>query len=396
MPVLSKAAEWQAVSMSIASPEPADRLRSSRSSLKWTRYPEGVLPLFVAEMDYPVSERIREAVIERVAASDLGYIDSAGPLADAFAAFAERRWGWSPDPSAVRVATDVSVGIVESLRHGVEPGSAVVVTSPVYAPFFELVAEARLPLVDVPMIETAAGWQFDLEQIEQAFLAGAGAMLLCNPHNPLGLPHSREALADLAMLAARYGVLVISDEVHAPLTHHGVVFTPFATVATEVAARSITVTSASKGWNMAGMKCALMVPSDARTLSILDTFPQEVASRTSILGVHANVAAYGDDEWLDATIAKIMHNDQLLAGLLQRKLPLVRYRRPTATYLGWLDFRDLGFGLDPAERVLQDARVALNSGPSFGAAGRGHARINFACDPSVLEEAVKRMEAAFG
>jgi len=382
--------------MSIASPAPADRLRTSRSSLKWTRYPEGVLPLFVAEMDYPVSERIREAIIERVSTSDLGYIDSAGPLADAFAGFAQRRWDWSLDPASVRVATDVSVGIVESLRHGIAPGSAVVVTSPVYPPFFELVEEARLPLVDVPMVERAEGWTLDLEGIEDAFIAGARAMLLCNPHNPLGVPHDRETLAELAMIAARYGVLVISDEVHAPLTHHGAVFTPFAVVANIVGARSITVTSASKGWNMAGMKCALMVPSDADALAILDSFPQEVASRTSILGLHANVAAYGDDEWLDATITRIMHNDALLASLLRRKLPVVRYRRPTATYLGWLDFRDHGFGLDPAERVLQDAQVALNSGPTFGAAGRGHARINFACDPSVLEEAVERMAAAFG
>ena len=382
--------------MSIASPAPADRLRTSRSSLKWTRYPEGVLPLFVAEMDYPVSERIREAIIERVSTSDLGYIDSAGPLADAFAGFAERRWSWTLDPASVRVATDVSVGIVESLRHGIPSGSPVVVTSPVYPPFFELVEEARLPLVDVPMVERVEGWALDLEAIENAFIAGARAMLLCNPHNPLGVPHDRETLAELAMIAARYEVLVISDEVHAPLTHHGAVFTPFAIVANIVGARSITVTSASKGWNMAGMKCALMVPSDADALAILDSFPQEVASRTSILGLHANVAAYGDDEWLDATITRIMHNDQLLASLLRRKLPVVRYRRPTATYLGWLDFRDLGFGLDPAERVLQDAKVALNSGPTFGAAGRGHARINFACDPSVLEEAVERMAAAFG
>ena len=382
--------------MSIASSAAADRLRSSRSSLKWTRYPEGVLPLFVAEMDYPVSDRIREAITRHVATSDLGYIDSAGPLAEAFEKFAADRWGWSIDPGSVRVATDVSVGIVESLRYGVEAGSSVVVTSPVYPPFFELVDEARLNLVDVPMVETVQGWKLDLEHIEEAFIAGARAMLLCNPHNPLGVPHDRESLGDLAMLAARYDVLVIADEVHAPLTHHGATFTPFDTVATEVGARVITVTSASKGWNMAGMKCALMVASDAAALAVLDRFPQEVASRTSILGLHANVAAFGDVEWLDATIARIMHNDQLLAGLLSRRLPLVRYRRPTATYLGWLDFRDLGFGLDPAERVLQDARVALKSGPDFGAAGRGHARINFACDPSVLEEGVARMAAAFG
>lgn len=381
--------------MSFASSERADLLRSSRSSLKWTRYPQGVLPLFVAEMDYPVSERIRQAIIERVQTSDLGYIDSAGPLADAFAQFADRRWGWRVDPATVRVATDVSVGIVECLRYGVEPGSPVVVTSPVYPPFFELVDEARLPLVDVPMLETLAGWKLDLDAIEQAFIAGARAILLCNPHNPLGFPHDRESLADLAMLAARYDVLVVADEVHAPLTYHGAVFTPFVPVAIEVGARAVAVTSASKGWNMAGMKCAVMVPSDARALAMLEALPQEVASRTSILGLHANVAAYGDEVWLDATISRIMHNDQLLAGLLSRRLPLVRYRRPTATYLGWLDFRDLGFGLDPAERVLEEARVALNSGPAFGAAGRGHARINFACDPSVLEEAVQRMAAAF-
>lgn len=380
---------------SIASSGPADALRSSRSSLKWTRYPEGVLPLFVAEMDYPVSERIREAIIERVSASDLGYIDSAGPLADAFAQFAARRWSWHVDPAVVRVATDVSVGIVESLRFGVAPDSPVVVNSPVYPPFFELVEEARLPLLDIPMLELAEGWRLDLERIEAAFLTGAGAMLLCNPHNPLGLPHDRQTLTDLAMLAARYDVLIIADEVHGPLTHHGVEFTPFAVVAAEVGARAVTVTSASKGWNMAGMKCALMVPSGDRARAMLDEFPQEVASRTSILGLHANVAAYGDEEWLDATISRIMRNDELLAGLLRRRLPIVQYRRPTATYLGWLDFRDLGLGLDPVERVLQDARVALNSGPTFGAAGRGHARINFACDPTVLEEAVERMAAEF-
>ena len=382
--------------MSMASPTPAEILRLERSSLKWTRYPQDVLPLFVAEMDWPVSERIRDAVIQKVAASDLGYIDSAGPLADAFARFAHDRWGWTVDPGTVRVATDVSVGIVECLRFGVEPDSPVVVTSPVYPPFFELVEEARLPVVDVPMVELVEGWRLDLERIEEAFIAGARTLLLCNPHNPLGVPHDRQILADLAMLAARYDVLVIADEVHGPLTHHGVTFTPFAIVAAEVGARSVTVTSASKGWNMAGMKCALMVPSDSRTLAMLDRFPQEVASRTSILGLHANVAAYGDTEWLDATISRIMRNNELLAGLLRRRLPIVHYRRPTATYLGWLDFRDLGFGIDPAERVLQEARVALNSGPSFGTAGRGHARINFACDPSVLEEGVERMAAAFG
>jgi cystathionine beta-lyase len=380
--------------MSIGSSASADRLRSSRSSLKWTRYPADVLPLFVAEMYFPVSEQVQDAIVERVRASDLGYIDSAGPLAGVFAEFAFARWGWPLDPAAVRVATDVSVGIVETLRYAVEAHSDVVVTSPVYPPFFELVEEAGHRWVDVPMVERLAGWELDLEGIEAAFVAGARAILLCNPHNPLGVVHPRETLQKLAELAAAHDVLVISDEVHAPLTHHGVEFVPF--LAVSAGTRAVCVTSASKAWNLAGTKCAIVVATDERALAALDRFPPEVANRASILGLHANIAAYRDTVWLDATITKIMQNDAMLADLLRRRLPVVRYRRPTAGYLGWLDFRDAGLGMDPADRILQDAKVALNSGPTFGAAGRGHARINLACQPAVLEEAVDRMAAALG
>lgn len=380
--------------MSFGSAASADRLRSSRSSLKWTRYPADVLPLFVAEMDYPVSEHVQEALIERIRASDLGYIDAAGPLAGVFAEFAAARWGWEVDPATVQVATDVSVGIVETLRYAVEQHADVVVTSPVYPPFFELVEEAQHRHVDVPMVEHDGGWVLDLDGIERAFAAGARAMLLCNPHNPLGVVHPRETLRRVAELAAAHDVLVISDEVHAPLTHHGVEFTPFLTVS--AGARAVCVTSASKAWNLAGTKCALVIATDERALAAIRRFPIEVANRASILGLHANVAAYQDVAWLDATIARIMQNDRLFADLLRRRLPVVHYRRPHAGYLGWLDFRDLGLGLDPADRVLHEARVALNSGPAFGAAGRGHARINLACQPAVLEEAVDRMAAALG
>ncbi len=375
--------------MTIGSSASADRLRSSRTSLKWTRYPADVLPLFVAEMYYPVSERVQDALIERVRASDLGYIDSAGPLAGVFAEFAAVRWAWDLDPSDVRVATDVSVGIVETLRYAVEPHSDVVVTSPVYPPFFELIEEAEHRVMDVPMVERVTGWELDLDAIEGAFAAGARALLLCHPHNPLGVVHPREVLTRLAELAARYDVLVISDEVHAPLVHHGVEFVPFLAVAG--AARAVCVTSASKAWNLAGTKCALLIASEPRASASLDRFPPEVASRASILGLHANIAAYRDTEWLDATVTRIMQNDALFAGLLRRRLPVVHYRRPAAGYLGWLDFRGAALGIDPAERILHDARVALNSGPAFGAAGRGHARINLACQPAVLEEAVNRM-----
>ncbi|MGV8881694.1 MAG: MalY/PatB family protein [Rhodoglobus sp.] len=368
------------------------RLIAERSSVKYTRYREVVLPLSVAEMDYPVAEPVAAAIIDRVKASDFGYIDGPGPLAPAFSLFAEQRWGWRVDPETVHVATDVSVAIVETLRYAIPTGSRVVINPPVYPPFYELVDEAGAERVEVPLRQGGVSWSIDLSALEQAFIEGASAYLLCNPHNPMGLVHSRATLEEIAKLAARYNVLVISDEVHGPLTHPGTVFTPFLAIAEQFGARAVCVTSASKGWNLAGTKCAILVAGDAESQRVLAGFPEEVACRTSILGLHANVAALSSVDWLDGVVAKIVANDQLLAELIAEHLPGVRYYRPKAGYLGWLDFRPLGLGDDPASSILHYANVALNSGPTYGEQGRGYARVNLACEPDTLIEAVLRIE----
>ncbi len=272
--------------------DPVGSLRGVRTSIKWTRYAPDVLPLFVAEMDHDVAPAIRQALIERVQQSDLGYLDGPGPLAPAFAQFARERWGWDVDPARVHLATDVSVGIVESLRLALPDGGRVAITPPVYPPFFELVEEARCQVEEVPLAEQWGVYRLDLEGLERAFADGVRVFLLCNPHNPMGLVHDRADLVALAELAARYDVLVISDEIHAPLTHPGVRFTPFAMVAEAAGARSVCVTSASKGWNLAGVKCSVIVAGDDRTEALLDTLWEEVACRTSILGLHANLAAF--------------------------------------------------------------------------------------------------------
>lgn len=380
--------------MTIVSIDSVRQLRSQRSSVKYTRYEADVLPLSVAEMDYPVAEPITEAIVARVLASDFGYIDGPGKLADAFSAFASTRWDWTVNPASVRIAADVSVGIVETLRYGIRRGAGVVITPPVYPPFYELIDEAEATRVEVPLVESELGWCIDLVALERAFADGAEAFLLCNPHNPLGLVHDRATLIRIAELAALYDVLVISDEVHAPLTHPGHDFTPFASIGPAAGARSICVTSASKGWNLAGTKCALLAAGDARSLAVLDSFPEEVACRTSILGLHANIAAFDCTQWLEQTIGRVVANDRLLSELLERHLPAVRYHRPAASYLGWLDLTALGLGDDPAEWILTNARVALNSGPTYGASGHGHARINLACDPETLLEAVLRIADA--
>jgi len=364
-------------------------LLRSRTSEKWTAFGPDILPLFVAEMDYPLAPVVAEAIIERVRASDTGYVGSPGPLAPSFAAFAERAWAWKVDPASVKTTTDVSVGIVETLRLVIAPGDGVVITPPVYPPFFDLVAEAGGTCLEVPLLDSPAS--LDLDGLERAFAAGAKAFLLCNPHNPLGLVHSAETLAAVASLAARYGVVVISDEIHGPLVHSGVAFTPYLTVSDEARDHGITVTSASKAWNLAGVKCAVMVTESDRMRRVLAGLPAEVGFRTSLLGLHASVAAFDHGaDWLASAVGAIETSSDLLQTLLAEQLPAVRYRPPSASYLAWLDFRGAEWGDDPSIRALA-AGVALNPGPSFGTEGRGFARLNLACGPDVLREAVARL-----
>lgn len=385
---------WHAGVMTIVRADSLDQLRQ-RTSEKWTLYEPDVLPLFVAEMDYPLAAPVAEAMIARVRASDTGYVASPGLLAPAFARYAERTWGWTIDERMLRTTTDVSVTIVETLRLSIRPGDGVIITPPIYPPFFDLVPEAGGTVVEVPLSDDGSGYELDLAGIEAAFVAGARAILISNPHNPLGLVHSRATLVALAELAARFEAIVVSDEIHAPLTHPGVTFTPFLTVSDAAREFGVCVTSASKAWNLAGIKCAIMVAASARTDGMLAGLPSEVGFRTSLLGLHASVAAFDEGEqWLAGAVDAITASSDLLASLLTEHLPGVVYRRPQASYLAWLDFRALGWGDDPSAHALTAARVALNPGPSFGRQGRGFVRLNLACSPELLTEAITRLARA--
>ncbi|WP_431277945.1 MalY/PatB family protein [Leifsonia poae] len=372
---------------------PLADLRARRTSIKWHRFPADVLPMSVAEMDFEIAPPIAQTAIDHLLRSDTGYLDSPGPLAAAFAEFALTAWAWQVDESRVHLATDVTVGVLETLRLALpNQGGRVVLTPPVYAPFYEMVGEAHAEAIDVPL-RAEVDWSLDLPAIEAAFASGVDAILLCNPHNPTGRSHRRESLEGLARLAARYDVLVVSDEVHAPLAHPGSPFVPFGVIAHETGARSVTVTSASKGWNLAALKCAVAVANDEATAELLARFPEELAARTSIIGLHANIAAFSCQAWLNDTIDHITDNYRLLVHELSIHLPEVRVVQPDAGYLVWLDLRALGLGDDPAAELLTRARVALNSGPSFGTGGRGFARMNIACDPATIGEAVRRIAA---
>ena len=375
---------------------PLDVLRR-RGSEKWAQYPDDVLPLFVAEMDYPLAPAITAALREAVERGDTGYVHSSGGGAkEAFAGYAADAWGWAPDPALMRTATDVSVVIVEALRRLVEPGQGVVITPPVYPPFFELVPEAGAAVVEVPLLDDGATYRLDLDGIDAALASGAArGVLLCHPHNPLGLVHDRADLAALAEVVERRGGFVLSDEIHAPLTNTGRTFTPYLAVSDAARAHGVAAESGSKAFNLAGLKCALVVTAGGPMADLVRGLPEEVTGRTGHFGAIATREGFARGrDWLAGTIAAIEHNADLLDRLLAERLPQVGYRRPGASYLAWLDLSALGWGDDPAARVLADARVALTSGPDFGRQGAGFARLNLACSPEVLTEAVDRIARA--
>jgi len=376
--------------------EPLDVLRM-RTSSKWRSFPPDVLPLPIAEMDYPLAEPIARALHAAVDRSDTGYSSGSRPVAEAFQVFAAERLGWDVDPARVTCTADVSLGNVEVLRRVTKPGDGVIITPPVYHPFFDLLPEAGTTVVEVPLAGGIdEGWSLDLDGIDTAFEAGARAMLLCNPHNPTGTVWDAATLAALAEVAARHDVTIVSDEVHGPLAQPATPYTPFLTVSDAAREHGIAVTAATKAFNLAGLKAALIVTASERGDRVRAAMPYEVEWRMSQFGAIASIAAFREGgHWLDGVLASLDDNRRLLADLLAEELPEARYRIPDATYLAWIDLGRLGWGDDPAAYALEHARVALANGPMFGAsAGRGCARLNFACSPEVLDEAITRLADA--
>ncbi|MGP3991018.1 MalY/PatB family protein [Streptomyces sp. 3N207] len=375
---------------------PLATLRERRSA-KWQSHPADVLPLPVAEMDFVLAEPVARALRAAIDRSDTGYAAPTRELAHALRGYARRAWDWTIDPDHVRTVTDVGIGIVETLRRLVSPGDGVALSPPVYEPFGWWIREVGAHPVDVPLATRPDGERrLDLEALEEAFAApGTVAYLLCNPHNPLGLVHSRQELTVLAELADRYGVHVLSDEIHAPLTLPGAAFVPFLSVSEAARHRGFAFHSASKGWNLAGLKAATVVTADPAPKRYVDRFSPHSLFRTGHLGVLATVAAYEHgDAWLAEVVAALDRNRRLLGELLARHVPDLGYRPPDAGFLAWLDFRRLrgeGRRDDPAAHLLKTARIALTSGLGYGPEGRGFARLNFACAPDTLTEAVTRI-----
>jgi cystathionine beta-lyase len=366
-----------------------------RASAKWTTYPAEVLPAWVAEMDFPLAEPIKQRLRRAIDSDDCGYAHPTA-LPNAFAAFAKSRFGWTVDPSRVRTAPEVMVAIAEILRVVTKPGDGVVINPPVYPPFAMVIEEVGRNVVDVPLAHVpGGGWDLDLDALEKAFADGAKAYLLCNPHNPVGRVFEKSQLETIAKLAKQYGVVVLADEIHAPLTLPGAVHVPFVSVSEPLGANAITITSASKAWNIAGLKCAVIVAGSTAMQSALRALPVELTERTGHLGVLANIAAFEEGaSYLDALVKHLDRNRVLMAELLGMYLPAVRYLPPQAGYLAWLDCSALGLGDEPAKVFLKKGKVALMRGLDFGRQGACFARVNMGTSSAILSEVVGRMGKA--
>lgn len=366
-----------------------------KTSSKWRRYPLDVLPMHVAEMDFEVGAQIRAEIVNRVNQSDLGYLGPIPELGEAMQGFALSRWGWQLDPKLVSPVVDVGVAAVEMFRVLAKPGDSVLINSPVYTNFFNWIDEAKLNVIDVPLIKSTDNWTLDLDGIESAFKSGVKLFLICNPQNPVGRVHSKVELEVISQLAGRYGVFVVSDEIHAPLTYLDQTFTPYLSIPnTET---GYVITSASKSWNIAGLKAAVIVSGSKAAAAKISTMPPAVHWRTSIIGAFAMVTALNCAvDWLDETLLMLDKNRKLLKTLLAELLPAVEYELPESSYLAWLNLAAFGENDSWHNQLVTKGKVAIVPGQDFGKQYKNYVRLNFATYPEVLIEGVNRMKIGLG
>ena len=374
---------------------PAD-LRA-RGGLKWNRYAPDVLAAWVAESDYGTAPAVTAAVRAQLAGGDLGYLADAAraALQRACAGFQARAYGWPLAPERVFLVPHVLAALDATISRLTRPGSAVVLPTPAYMPFVTAPARLGRELVEIPFDESGSRPVLDLATIEAACAAGAGMVVLCNPHNPLGVVHTEAELRALADVVAAHDVRVFADEIHAPLRYDGQPHVPFASLSARAAEQAVTATSTSKSFNMPGLKCAQLILTRDADLEVWAAHGAQAEFDTSPLGVRAATAAYDDGEvWLAGLVAHLDGNRRLFADALAEALPEVGHRMPEGTYLGWLDCRALHLPESAGAFFLRTARVALADGIACGAAGIGRARVNLAMPRPLLAELVDRLAAA--
>jgi cysteine-S-conjugate beta-lyase len=362
---------------------------------KWTRFEPDVLPLWVADMDFPVADVIRGAVHDHLDHGSLGYPPAAG-LPDLVPAVVDRlagRFGWRVPAEAVRPVPGVMPALFVGTEACAGPGEQVIVQPPVYPPFFSVIDQAGRQVLHDQLVDDGGGYGMDLEALRAAITPATRALLFCNPHNPTGRVFGRAELEALAEVVLEHRLWVLSDELHADLVFDGQ-HVPFASLGAEVARRTVTLYGPSKAFNLAGLKIAFMIAENATLLARLVALAGRRLPGVNVLGQVATIAAYRHgDAWLAAALAYMRANRDHVAARLRQEAPAVYGHPPEGTYLSWLDLREAGLGDDPAAALLERGRLALNGGTDYGPGGAGFARLNFATSRATLDDALDRLVA---
>lgn len=365
---------------------------------KWTSFGPDVLPAWVADMDFPIAEPIKAAVRAVLDRDDGGYPGEASlrALGTVFAERMHARFGWEPDGPRTQPVGDLIQAMLASVATFAAPGEGVVIQTPIYPPFLQIVDMLGRRLVDNPLVPGPDRYEMDLDGLREAIDSDTRLLLFCNPHNPTGRVFERRELDGLAALVLEHDLIVVSDEVHADLAYEGARHIPFASLGPEIASRTITLTAATKAFNIAGLKCAVIhFGSKALKQRQTATFHPRLLGQPNVFGIEATLAAWREgDAWLAAVVAQLDANRRRLAGFLGERLPGVGFRLPEASYLAWLDCAPLGLAPRPYEFFLEKAGVALNDGREFSSRSDAFVRLNFATAPAVLDAILERLGAA--
>lgn len=374
----------------------ADRMAGALG-MKWTAFPD-CIGAFVAEMDFGTAPAVKARLADAVEKGYFGYLPTAldDELSEAVSGWYHRNTDWKVTPDMVRSMPDVLKGLEITITKYAPRGGKVILPTPAYMPFLFLPKLFDREIIEVPMLQTGYGWEYDFDAIEQAFRDGGEVLIMCNPFNPIGKVHTAEEMEKLGEIVARNDGRVFSDEIHAPLVFNGQKHVPYASVNKVNASHTITAVAASKAWNLPGLKCAQIVLSNQDDADAWEeNGAQWMAHGASVMGVIASSAAYNEgEEWLKGVMEYTEDNRDALPGLLAEHIPAAKVIKPDGTYLAWIDLTGTKVPEDVATFFREEAKVAVTDGSMCGEVGTRHARFNLAMARPVMEEAIKRMGEA--
>ncbi len=370
--------------------------RAGTDSVKWHRYPSDVMPLWVADMDFRSPQPVIDILRRRVEHGVFGYGVEPPELRPVIRDRLHDKYGWSVSVDDILFLPGVIVGFNLVARTFAQHGEGILIQTPVYPPFFAIGPNNDRVIERAPLVQSVSRHEIDFDAFERAITPRARVFLLCNPHNPVGRVFTRNELERLAEICLRHGLVICSDEIHQDFVYEGHVHVPIASLSPEVAARTVTLISPTKSYNIAGFHISAAIVTNPELRNRMSAVGAGIVpGRPGILDFIAGLAAYqhGND-WLEQLVPYLQANRDFLMGYVRDNLPGISLSQPEGTYLAWLDCRKAAIPTYPYDFFLEEAHVAFNEGTDFGTEGEGFVRLNFGCPRGILVEALERMKGA--